>query len=176
MHGFPLFTRVLILLQCLVLLILVCFYRIDVVVEESSTNNNNSTNEYRIFRDILVMLLLGFGYLMTFLSKYGLGAVGFTMLLTVIAMECNIILEPVLTSLFHTTSNSSSTIPIKLTLAHFIDSEFSAATLLISFGAVIGRTSPEQLMIMALCQSVCYVFNKVILIFGILNVEDVGGK
>jgi hypothetical protein len=35
-----------------------------------------SSSEYIIFRDIMVMLLLGFGYLMTFLSKYGLGAVG----------------------------------------------------------------------------------------------------
>jgi hypothetical protein len=36
-----------------------------------------SSSEYIIFRDIMVMLLLGFGYLMTFLSKYGLGAVGY---------------------------------------------------------------------------------------------------
>ena len=35
-----------------------------------------SSSEYIIFRDIMIMLLLGFGYLMTFLSKYGLGAVG----------------------------------------------------------------------------------------------------
>ena len=35
-----------------------------------------SLSEYIIFRDIMIMLLLGFGYLMTFLSKYGLGAVG----------------------------------------------------------------------------------------------------
>ena len=28
--------------------------------------------EYVIFRDIMVMLLLGFGYLMTFLGRYGL--------------------------------------------------------------------------------------------------------
>lgn len=35
-----------------------------------------TVEEYIIFRDIMVMLLLGFGYLMTFLFKYGLGAVG----------------------------------------------------------------------------------------------------
>jgi hypothetical protein len=38
-----------------------------------------STEEYIIFRDIMVMLLLGFGYLMTFLSKFGLGAVGYVL-------------------------------------------------------------------------------------------------
>lgn len=36
-----------------------------------------SSSEYVIFRDIMVMLLLGFGFLMTFLAKYGLGAVGY---------------------------------------------------------------------------------------------------
>ena len=41
-----------------------------------------SLAQYAIFRDIMVMLLLGFGYLMTFLRKYGLGAVGFTMMLS----------------------------------------------------------------------------------------------
>jgi hypothetical protein len=39
-----------------------------------------STEEYIIFRDIMVMLLLGFGYLMTFLSEFGLGAVGYVTL------------------------------------------------------------------------------------------------
>ena len=32
-----------------------------------------SDAEYIIFRDIMVMLLLGFGFLMTFLANYGLG-------------------------------------------------------------------------------------------------------
>jgi hypothetical protein len=36
-----------------------------------------TSSEYTIFRDIMVMLLLGFGYLMTFLAKYGLSAVGY---------------------------------------------------------------------------------------------------
>jgi len=32
-----------------------------------------SPDEYMIYRDIMAMLLVGFGYLMTFLRKYGLG-------------------------------------------------------------------------------------------------------
>ena len=38
--------------------------------------------EYIAFRDIMAMLLLGFGYLMTFLKNYGLGAVGFAMMVS----------------------------------------------------------------------------------------------
>ena len=37
----------------------------------------------------MAMLLIGFGYL----CKYGLGAVGFTMLLTALGMELSIVME-----------------------------------------------------------------------------------
>jgi hypothetical protein len=59
----------------------------------SSEDDSYSPAEYIIFRDIMVMLLLGFGYLMTFLSKYGLGAVGFTLLLSTYAMQLNVLVE-----------------------------------------------------------------------------------
>eukprot|EP00979_Chaetoceros_neogracilis_P015284 scaffold5648_cov279-Chaetoceros_neogracile.AAC.3 len=59
-----------------------------------------TTQQYIIFRDIMVMLLLGFGYLMTFLEKYGLSAVGLTMLITVLNMECNLIIENLITGNF----------------------------------------------------------------------------
>lgn len=42
---------------------------------------------YQMFTGILIMMLFGFGYLMTFMSKYGLGAVGFTMLITVLGKK-----------------------------------------------------------------------------------------
>jgi ammonium transporter Rh len=122
-----------------------------------------SPQQYIIFRDIMVMLLLGFGYLMTFLEKYGLGAVGFTMLLTALNMECNFIAEGLLSS-----SHSMS-------FEKIINAEFSAAALLISFGALIGRATPLQMCIVAIVEAIFYAINKVILVFGIIQAEDVGG-
>jgi hypothetical protein len=52
-----------------------------------------SLAQYVIFRDIMVVLLLGFGFLMTLLRKYGLGAVGLTMLLTVLGVQLSIVAE-----------------------------------------------------------------------------------
>lgn len=123
-----------------------------------------STEKYIVFRDIMIMLLLGFGYLMTFLEKYGLGAVSLTMLVTALNMECNIILE----NLF----NGST----KISMDTFIDAEFSAATLLISFGALIGRASPLQISIIAIAEAIFYTANKVFIVVGWLNAEDVGGS
>jgi len=122
-----------------------------------------TTEKYIIFRDIMVMLLLGFGYLMTFLKLYGLGAVGLTMLLTVVNMQCNIMVEGYLTGNFQISMDS------------IIDAEFSAATLLISFGALIGRATPLQMCILAIAESMFYAVNKVVIVFGAIGAEDVGG-
>mmetsp|Transcript_14533 Transcript_14533/g.20718 ORF Transcript_14533/g.20718 Transcript_14533/m.20718 type:complete len:471 (+) Transcript_14533:103-1515(+) len=123
---------------------------------------NSTKAEYMIFRDIMVMLLLGFGYLMTFLSKYGLSSVGITMLATVLNMECNLIFESLFLNKY------------ALSMSSLINAEFSAATLLISFGALIGRVSPLQVTLIAVFQSLFYVINKVI-VLNYLQVEDVGG-
>ena len=122
-----------------------------------------TTEKYIIFRDIMVMLLLGFGYLMTFLHKYGLGAVGFTMLLTTLNMECNLIIEN------HLTGNMT------ISLDSIINAEFSAAAMLISFGALIGRATPLQMCAIAIAEALFYAINKVIIVFGIIGAEDVGG-
>ena len=119
------------------------------------------------------MLLLGFGYLMTFLEKFGLGAVGFTMILTVVNMELNIMIEGVLKKVFF--EGAMADFKQSLTLGTIIDAEFSAATLLITYGAMIGRLSPLQMCSIAVAESFFYALNKVCIVFGYLQVEDVGG-
>ncbi len=123
-----------------------------------------ATPKYIVFRDIMVMLLLGFGYLMTFLEKYGLGAVGLTMLITILNMECNFVFEGMLTGG-----------GLKMSMDSIINAEFSAAALLISFGALIGRATPLQMCLIAFTESLFYAINKVVIVFGILKAEDVGG-
>ena len=135
-----------------------------------------SASEYVIFRDICVMLLLGFGFLMTFLAQYGLGAVGLTMMLTAIAIQLNIFTELGCRFIYGDGGSEDTVIPLPLRLPTFIDGEFSAATLLISYGAIIGRASPVQLVIMAVLQSFFYSFNKVVICLGLWAAEDVGGS
>jgi ammonium transporter Rh len=139
---------------------------------DADPSRDNAANEYTIFRDIMVMLLLGFGYLMTFLKHYGLGAVGLTLLLSALAIQLNLLMEPLAKFLYHQDDVGT---PLTLSIASLIDGEFSAATLLISFGAVIGRASPLQLVIMGVLQSFFYAVNKVVLVFGVFKAEDVGG-
>lgn len=134
-----------------------------------------STSEYIAFRDIMAMLLLGFGYLMTFLKNYGLGAVGLTMMLSVLSMETNILVE-YLCRMLKGEEGPDSSFPLPISMATLIDAEFSAATLMITFGALIGFTSPLQMILICFSQSFFYAFNKVFLVLGYIGAEDVGGS
>ena len=53
----------------------------------------NFTNTYYMNTGVAAMMFFGFGYLMTFLKRYGMGAVGFTMLITVANIEWGILTE-----------------------------------------------------------------------------------
>jgi ammonium transporter Rh len=141
---------------------------------EQDDDNDFATTEYIVLRDIMVMLLLGFGFLMTFLKKYGLSAVGLTMLLTAVAVQLNLLVEPLFNFIYR--GKGAVDFPLPINLARIIDGEFAAATLLISFGAIIGRATPVQLLLMAVLQSFFYSMNKVVVVFGALQAEDVGGK
>ena len=48
---------------------------------------------YAYFQDIHIMIFVGFGYLMTFLRRYGYGAVGFNLLLAALAAELSILAQ-----------------------------------------------------------------------------------
>ncbi|CAB9497154.1 Ammonium transporter Rh type [Seminavis robusta] len=158
------------ILGCLQVLLLALIFGCTTYQDDIASGY--SLGEYAIFRDILVMLLIGFGFLMSFLHKYGLGAVGFTLMLTALSMQLNILVE-LLCRYMNEPSHVEFPHPIHLTT--LVDAEFAAATLLISFGAIIGRASPLQLIVMTLMQSFFYALNKVVIVLGAWKAEDVGG-
>ena len=137
--------------------------------------------EYIVFRDIMIMLLLGFGYLMTFLKYYGLSAVGFTMMLSILSMECNILIEFSVRYIYYNCLGGSSdedgtevdendtTFPVPISMSTIIDSQFAAATLMITFGAIIGRATPTQMILVCISQSFFYAINKVIFVLGMVR-------
>src|SRR5690349_16459419 len=54
------------------------------VGRDNFIGNNNFGDVYNMFSGVEIMMFFGFGYLMTFLKRYGMGAVGLTMLITVV--------------------------------------------------------------------------------------------
>lgn len=46
-----------------------------------------------VFQDVHVMIFVGFGFLMTFLKKYGYGAVGYNFFISALAIQWYIIIQ-----------------------------------------------------------------------------------
>merc|ERR1719334_2764069 len=96
------------------------------------------------------MMFVGFGYLMTFLKAYGLGAVGFTMYITCLGVEFAIIIQSFM-------GKGSLTIDFM----SLLNGNFAVAAVLISFGGLIGKISPLQITVLTVVELICYCVNKV---------------
>jgi hypothetical protein len=63
-----------------------------VLSDAPSTAEPASPQLYDYYVGVALMMLVGFGYLMTFLRWYGLGAVGLTMLVTTLGAQVSLLL------------------------------------------------------------------------------------
>jgi len=113
-----------------------------------------SYSGYPMFQDVHVMIFIGFGFLMTFLKKYGLSAVSLNMLCAVVCLQW----ATLVIGFFHLHEGK---IYMNMTES-MLYSDFASAAVLISFGVVIGKTSPLQLIVMALIEIVLFTINEVI--------------
>ena len=55
---------------------------------------------YNLYIGVMIMMLIGFGYLMTFLKFYGLGAVGFCLLVTALGLQWGLLIEAFFTQVW----------------------------------------------------------------------------
>ncbi|MEI7750586.1 MAG: ammonium transporter [Candidatus Omnitrophota bacterium] len=113
---------------------------------------------------IMAMLLVGFGFLMVFVKKYGRSALTATFLLVSVAIPLYICL------------NSSGLFGgVKPGVEGLILAEFAAAGLLICAGAVLGRLKMFQYILLGLLFVPCYMLNEWILLSGGLGLLAKGG-
>ena len=90
--------------------------------------------EYEMYIGIALMMLIGFGYLMTFLKAYGLGAVGFTFIITCLSVQMNMFLAALI-------PNNNKLVVDSVTLT---DGNFAAATVLIRYAIPRALTPPSR--------------------------------
>ncbi len=99
---------------------------------------------------VMAMLLVGFGFLMVFVKRYGRSALTATYLLTAAAVPLYFLLNGA--GLF---GHAEEKIADRLLL-----SEFAAASLLICAGAVLGRLKMWQYILLAVIFVPCYMANE----------------
>eukprot|EP01137_Pigoraptor_chileana_P018705 Opistho-2@78649 len=129
------------------------------------------TLKYSFYQDVHVMIFVGFGFLMTFLRKYGFSAVGFNFLIGAFVIQWSFFCL----GFFHQLLGGTHWESIKLSVDSLISADFAAASCLIAFGAIIGKTSPLQLLVSSTLQVIVYSLNEAILVKK-FNVVDIGGS
>lgn len=139
---------------------------------DDKDHSNNTHHEpapmelYPMFQDVHVMIFIGFGFLMTFLKRYGFSSVGVNLLLAAFGLQWGLLMQ----GIWHLDDGK-----IKVSIFKIINADFSTATVLISFGAVLGKTSPVQLLIMTILEITIFSINEH-LVANVLKANDVGAS
>jgi len=133
---------------------------------------NEQLTLYPYFRDVNIMIFFGFGFLMTFLRRYGYSAVGYTLLISSIVVQYSVIVQGVIFNLVAIGQGQPwTTFPVSLD--SLINGLFCAGTVMISFGAILGKVSPSHLVILALIEPWFFFAN--LGVFQVIDALDVGG-
>ncbi|NWY50971.1 RHAG protein, partial [Chionis minor] len=144
----------------------VTYDKVSAQAEDANLVANQLYGTFPLFQDIQVMLVVGLGLLLTFLPHYGFSALTHNFLLLNFSTQWALVLQGLLRHFHHS--------EIHLDLHNLLTAEFAAVTVLISVGAVLGRTSPCQLLVVAICEVPIYFASEWAIVTH-LGVLDVGG-
>lgn len=98
------------------------------------------------------MMCIGFGFLYTLLRRYAWSGVSINYLILAFVMQWAVLLNGFWTSVHQLKEDPFlDRLPtITLSIVDFVRADYSAAVVLIAFGAVIGRTTALQMVILAI--------------------------
>ncbi|XP_026280419.2 ammonium transporter Rh type B isoform X2 [Frankliniella occidentalis] len=138
----------------------------DRVVDPKTAGVSDLESYYPMFQDVHVMIFVGFGFLMMFLRKYGYSSVGFTLMLGALMVQWAALCQ----GFFKLQSDGK----IYLSMISLFNADVATAAVLISFGAVLGKTTPLQLVAMGTVEMVFFAANEYLC--HTLNIVDLGGS
>ncbi|KAL4641896.1 ammonium transporter Rh type C 1-like [Arapaima gigas] len=129
--------------------------------------DNDFYFRYPSFQDVHVMIFVGFGFLMTFLKRYSFGAVGFNFLIAAFGIQWALLMQ----GWFHSFHSGKILIGVE----NLINADFCVGSCLIAYGAVLGKVSPVQLLVMTLCGVTLFAVDEFIII-SVIHARDAGGS
>ena len=101
-----------------------------------------NSNIYPCFQDVNVMIFIGFGYLMTYIKAGGQSALSFNWIISIWCIQWGILSQAIFQQIFSGEPLSY----INVTLDSLIWGLFGAATAMITYGALLGKCSLQQLL------------------------------
>lgn len=125
-----------------------------------------------MYQDVNVMMLIGFGFLMTFIKNYTWSTLSYTFFLNALIVQLYLLFQTFWHTVFHSDGSHFS---IVINEKNFTAASYSVASMLISFGAVIGKVGPLELLIVGVVGLFGYTLNEDI-IYNQLKLFDAGGS
>ncbi|XP_075593396.1 ammonium transporter Rh type B isoform X2 [Balearica regulorum gibbericeps] len=132
-----------------------------------SWKNEDSGFQHPRFRDVHLQALLGFGLMVAFLSRYGLGSTAISILIVAFAIQWAVLIQGFLYFFLNG--------KIYVGAQSMVSADFCTAAILISTGAVLGRGNPVQMLLLTLLGVTLFTLNEYILL-SLMGVSDSGGS
>lgn len=155
--------KVMVLLSCIILTLLMPFSAFaETISSNDAALNLRDIQQYNFSINILAMLLVGFGFLMVFVKKYGYSATTGTFLVVAVGIPLYLFLR-------YTGIISSESINPQ-TIKALLFAEFAAAAALISMGAVLGRLRVYQYALVSILIIPLYMLNEWLVLDGGLEI------
>jgi ammonium transporter Rh len=146
-------------------------YALFTTYDMSVNGSTKSLSVYPQFQDVNVMIFIGFGFLMTFLKSYSWSAVAKNYLLAAWAFQLSLLSLGFWKAVVTSNWNDK----ISLDIPAIVDGLFAAASILISFGAVLGKLHFFQLLFMTTIETIMYSLSMNI-VYYIFSAKDIGGS
>ncbi|XP_076213280.1 blood group Rh(CE) polypeptide isoform X1 [Aptenodytes patagonicus] len=118
----------------------------------SDDGASRSSISYPAFQDVSHMVVFGFGFFLTFLKRYGFSSTGFNLLIIVLGVQCSVLTEGLLLFLLQRENKGG--------LKRITKATVSTTAVVISTGAVLGKTNPVQLILMTVVEIIVFNMNR----------------
>lgn len=142
----------------------------DVFAAENKAVDTMIQRMYPMWMDIHVMIFVGFGFLMAFLKTHCWTSIGMNYVCGAWCIQCGILFQGFWSkALVHGFEEK-----INVTLLSVTEGEFCAGAFLITMGAVLGKATFPQYVLLATLESIFFTLNAVIC-FEVLQIVDIGG-
>uniref|UniRef100_A0A8C9SRH5 Rh blood group, D antigen n=2 Tax=Scleropages formosus TaxID=113540 RepID=A0A8C9SRH5_SCLFO len=143
------------LLAFLLETLLILLFTFCIQYEQWEVKESSFTDIYAELQDVSVMVFFGFGFLAAFLTRYSFSSLGFNLLVASFAVQWAVLMNGLLFSI----SNGK----ISVSMRSLTEAQMFAVSGLISMGAVLGKTNPIHLLLLALLEVTGFVANTWIL-------------
>ncbi|XP_057367148.1 ammonium transporter Rh type B-like isoform X1 [Daphnia carinata] len=133
-------------------------------VRGTHPRNHLSSVYYYMFQDVHLTMVVGFGFLGTFLKRYGYSSAVPNLLIAAVTLQWATLCQ----GFFQMQRGK-----IHVSITNLLHADFATLTTFISFGAVLELTTPIQLIVMVICEVFIFAANEYISL-DILKISDVG--